>query len=383
MNLVYKYLLQPTESQKEELFCIFKYCRHLYNAALEERISFYKHFNKSRSYVDQANFLPEIKKFFPELENIHSQVLQQTLKRLDRAYQGFFRRCREHKTNKNIKVGFPRFKNRDMFNSICFPQVDPELKILKGVQLLNNKVKIKGITGLVKVKIHRPFKGKCVQVEIVKSNHNFFFCITCEDAVEVEPLEKTNKVIAMDLGITPFITLDDGTTFLHPKPYKTAKEKLAYRQRKLARKVQGSNNYKKQAKLVSKTHEKIVNVREDFQHKLANKLVKDYDTIIVENLNVKSMMEHHGYEVSKSNIQDTSWGKFITKLSYKSVRANKVLIKVNPKNTSKMCSSCKNIKEDLKLKDRIYHCDICGLTLDRDLNAAKNIRALGTSAAIP
>jgi len=176
--------------------------------------------------------------------------------------------------------------------------------------------------------------------------------------------------------------LDDGTKLHHPKPYKTAKEKLAYQQRKLALKQKGSNNRNKQKKLIGKTYQKITNIREDFQHNLSKKLIRDYDKIIVEDLNIKNMLEAKGFEVNKSNIQDASWGKFIEKLTYKAESADKLIVKVNPRNTSKMCSKCGKINKRLALVDRIYKCEACGFTTDRDINAAKNIRTLGTSVAI-
>lgn len=176
--------------------------------------------------------------------------------------------------------------------------------------------------------------------------------------------------------------MDDGIKFHHPKPYKTAKEKLAYQQRKLAIKQKGSNNRNKQKKLIVKTYQKITNIREDFQHKLSKKLVRDCDKIIIEDLNISNMLEAKGFKVNKSNIQDASWGKFVEKLTYKAERADKLIVKVNPKNTSKMCSQCGNIKKSLALIDREYKCEVCGFTIDRDINAAKNIRMLGTSIAI-
>jgi len=150
--------------------------------------------------------------------------------------------------------------------------------------------------------------------------------------------------------------------------------------RKLANKKRGSNNRKRVKNQLVKAYEKTTNIREDFQHKLANKLLTENDTIVIENLNVKKMMESESFTVSKANIMDASWSSFAAKLAYKAERAGKLLIEVNPANTSKTCSGCGKIKE-MTLADRTYHCEACGLNMDRDHNAALNILRLGMSLA--
>ena len=385
MQKAFKYRLYPNKEQRKALFSIFKFCRFLYNSALQERISYYKTYGKSISYNTQAAYLPEIKEELKkELKDkdkdkkydIYSQTFQQTLKQVDSAYTNFFRRVK----SKSSKAGFPRFKNSDRFRSICFPQIKPDASA-GGIKLKNNNLKVFGVKGDIEVVYHRPIEGIAKQARIVKQNDQFYLVITC-DNIPIKPVAKTGKIIAIDLGLISFATLDDGTLFHHPKPYKTAKEKLAYQQRKLALKQKGSNNRNKQKKLIGKTYQKITNIREDFQHNLSKKLIRDYDKIIVEDLNIKNMLEAKGFEVNKSNIQDASWGKFIEKLTYKAESADKLIVKVNPRNTSKMCSKCGKINKKLALADRTYKCEACGFTTDRDINAAKNIRTLGTSVAI-
>jgi putative transposase len=168
-------------------------------------------------------------------------------------------------------------------------------------------------------------------------------------------------------------------TFKHPKPYKTAKEKLAYLNKKLALKKRGSNNRKKAKRSLARAYERVSNIRDDFQHKMANLLVKSYDVIAMEDLNIKSMMESESKEVNKSNISDASMSSFMFKVAYKAERAGKQLIKVNPRNTSKTCSSCGKLKDNLTLHDRTYNCEHCKLKMDRDKNAAVNILRLGIS----
>ena len=392
MRLSYKYRIYPNQQQTEKLQEVFGFCRFLYNSALEERIGHYRKYKEilalndqckkfvkmksSVSYYDQSKELIEIKAIFKEeISPIYSQTLQSVLKTLDTAYENFFRKIKLGLK----KPGFPRFKGKNRFKSILFPQSD--LTGFGVKRLENNKIQVYGIPGEIKVKWHRQYEGIVKTVAIKKSNNKYYLIVSC-DNVPLKILPKTGKTIAIDLGIKDFITTDDGTKFHHPKPYKTSKEKLAYLNRKLALKKRGSNNREKVKKQISKAYDKISNIRDDFQHKLANKIIKENDVIIIEKLDIASMMEQENNKVDKGNIQDASWGSFAAKLTYKAERAGKKIIEVEPANTSKMCSDCRNIKESLTLADREYKCEACGLALDRDHNAALNIYRLGMSLAV-
>jgi len=373
MKLSYKYRLCLNQEQTKVMQKNFNFCCFLYNSALQERISHYNLFGKGVYYNTQCHALPEIKKEFAgQTLSIYSQTLQQVLKRLDQSYQNFFRRVEEGAS----KAGFPRYKSSDRFRSIVFPQSDLQGF---GVKLLANKrLQVFGIPGEVKVKWHRPFQGRCKQVMIVKQANKFYLVLSCNN-VPSEHLAKTGKTIGIDLGLTRFITSDDGTPFHHPKPYKTAKQRLALLNQKLARKQRGSRNRRRVKSQLAVAYQKVSNIRADFLHQTAKQLVAENDIIVVEKLNIKSMLEAKGFEVNKENIQDASWGRFLTLLSYKAERAGKVVIEVDPRNTSKRCSGCGNVKQDLTLRDREYHCEPCGLAIDRDQNAAINIKQLGMS----
>jgi putative transposase len=358
MRRSYKFRIYPNKIQREALDDIFYFNKFLY----------YSKYKKSISYNSQAAQLPEIKKSFADQANIiYSQTLQQTLKRLDNAYKNFFRRVKSGET-----PGFPRFKRE--LKSVCFPQCD----LIKGgvKRLQNNKIKVFGIDTPIRIKWHREIKGKVKQVFIKKSADKYYLIAIC-DGVPAETHKPTGKIIAIDLGIETFITTDDGGKFHHPKPYKTAKEKLAYLNRKLALKQKNSNNRKRAKLAIQRAHEKVANIRADFQHKLSKQIVSENDTVIVEKLNISNMLEAKGYEVNKQNITDASWGNFITILKYKAESAGIKIIEVDPKNTSKMCSCCGNIKKELPLSVRLYECEGCGFKLDRDINAAINIRNIG------
>ena len=379
MRRSYKFRLYPNKLQREALDRIFSFNTFLYNNALEQRISYYKRFKKSLSYNSQAGELLEIKEMFAEQTNIiYSQILQQTLKRLDAAYKNFFRRIK----NKEKSVGFPRFRSE--MKSICFPQSDLASGGVK--RLPNNKIKIFGVDGEVSAVWHREIQGIVKTVSIKKSANKYYIIASC-DHVPKEHREKTGKTIAIDFGLNSFITTDDGTKFHHPKPYKTAKEKLAYLQRKLAAKQRGSNNRRKAKLSLQKASEKVSNIRNDFQHKLSKQIIKQNDKIIIEKLNIQGMLQNKkdGKKFVKNlNISDASWGNFVSHLKHKAESAGVEIIEVDPKNTSKTCSKCGNIKEILKLSDRLYDCEACGFAKDRDINAAINIKnfGLGTSPAM-
>jgi putative transposase len=397
MKLSYKYEIKPNAAQRAALGAQFHFCNDLYNSALEERISYYKRnknneVKKSLTYNAQAAELLEMKgkvkdpvtgenikgsDIIDGINNIYSQTLQQVLKQVDTSYQNFFRRIK----NKEEKVGFPRFKSHRRFKSICFPQVKEDLSKNSGVKLLkNNKIKIFKIPGEVKIIWHRPFEGRCAQIKICRDGDKYFLVLSCRD-VPRKVLPGTGNTIGIDLGISSFITTDSGERIAHPRAYRSAKETLAEKNRKLALKQHGSLNRRRALSALQKAHRKIVNVRKDFQHKIANKLIRENDVIILEKLNIKKMLQSDNVSVQKSNISDASWGNFVAMLIYKAESAGRSIIKVNPARTSSTCSRCNKIKKDLDLAIRTYRCDHCKLEMDRDHNAAINIKRLGTSLA--
>ena len=374
MKLSFKYRIYPNKAQQEALETAFYLCRFLYNAALEERITYYKRYGKTLTYSQQCAELPEITATFPEFKNVLAQTKQQTLKQLDVAYVNFFRRVR----NGEERVGFPRFKGKDKSVSICFPQLKPDFgEGSKGIKLLpNKKLQVFGIPEELKVWWHRPWKGRCKQARIKREADRYFLILSCED-VPVEPLPKTGRQVGIDLGLTNFITTDTGTNLHHPRPLKKQQQKLIAAQQNLERKQKGSNNRIRAKRRLARVHHRVANIRFDWLHKIALQLVRDYDLIVLEKLNIIGMLEAKGYEVSKQNIADASWYLFTSLVLYKAERAGKEAVLVDPKNTSRTCSCCGQIKTDLTLRDRTYHCDHCGLILDRDINAALNIKAKG------
>ena len=198
MKLSYKYRIYPNKEQEEIILKNFNFCRFLYNSSLQERKSYYKKYGKSRTYVEQASFLSDIKtEFSTQTETIFSQSLQSTLKQLDSAYSNFFRRVKNRKDSE--KPGFPRFKSNDRFNSLCFPQSD---FTDFGVKLTNNKLKIFGIPGLVKIEYHRPFEGRCKRIIMKKHADKYYVVLSCDDVPQTSVERAGNEKRRMVRGCT-------------------------------------------------------------------------------------------------------------------------------------------------------------------------------------
>jgi len=305
-----------------------------------------------------------IKEFLPDYKQIHSQVLQDVLKRADKAFQNFFRRLKAGE-----KPGYPRYKGRGWYDSFTYPQFGFSLSDnRKG----NQRLKLSKI-GNIKVKLHRTVKGKIKTCTIKRELDKWYVCFSCK--VEPEILPKTNKNVGVDVGIEKFAALSDGTLIYNPKFFRKSEAKLKHEQRKLSRKKKGSNSRKKQRHKLAKIHQKVKNQRKDFLHKESRKLVENYDIIVFEDLQIKNMVKNH--HLAKS-ISDASWAKFIEYVSYKAESAGKKVVFVNPRNTSQICSGCgKIVKKSLSV--RIHRCLYCGLEIDRDVNAAIIILRLGTS----
>jgi len=360
----YKYRLYPTKAQKQKLDENLNLCRVLYNTALSQRKTAYRQQRISLNYYDQASELKEVKECLPEYKYIHSQVLQDVLKRVDKAFQNFFRRVKLGE-----KPGYPRFKGYGWYDSFTYPQSGFSLSDnSKGSQRLKlSKV------GSIKIKLHRAIKGKIKTCSIKRELDNWYVCFSCE--VQPEPLLKTQKSVGIDVGIEKYAALSDGVLIENPRFLRQSEAKLKYEQRLLSRKKKGSNSRIKQREKLAKLHHKIKNQRNDFLHKESHKLVKNYDVIVLEDLRIKNMVKNH--HLVKS-ISDAAWAKFTEYLSYKAESAGKKVVFVNPRNTSQSCSSCGEIvKKGLSVRTHI--CPYCGLILNRDVNAAINILRLGTS----
>jgi len=337
-------------------------CRILYNLALEQRISIYKQHRKSISAVSQMTQLPELKEAYPEFKVVGSQVLQDVIQRLDKAFQAFFQRVKQG----NGKAGFPRFKSRNRYDSFTLKQ--------SGWTLDGKYLYIKNV-GRFKLFLSRPVEGKIKTITIRRTSTNkWFVSFSCND-VPIKEIPASNQEIGIDVGIKHFLVDSQGNSIENPKYFRQSEKLLKRRQRSLCRKKKGSNRRSDARLLVAKAHEKIANQRKDFLHKVANVYIKRFQTIYIEDLNIKGMIKNR--HLSKS-IFDSSWGMFFKFLSYKAEGADRKVIKVPPHNTSQACSRCgEKVHKDLSV--RIHKCPFCNTILDRDHNAALNILRLGQS----
>lgn len=360
MIKAFKFQIKTSEKVKERIEQTLDLCRELYNAALQERRDAYKWERKYISYIMQANQLPEIRDDRKELKQVHSQVLQDVLKRLDKAFAGFFLRI-----ERGQKAGFPRFKGKYRYNSFTYPG--------SGWQLIGDKLKLSKI-GTMRVMFTCPIEGKVKTITIKREVDFFYVVFTCE--IEEQPQvsqDKLLKVKAVDAGIEYFTTDENGKVVPNPQYYRKLEKRIQFLQRQLSRCKRFSGHWKRIKKQLAKLHRKVANQRRDFLHKQANKLVNDADVVVYENLNIAGMVQNH--HLAKS-ISDVSWGMFFSMLDYKAENAGKLTIDVCPKNTSQNCSSCKK-KVPKGLSQRWHKCMYCGTILHRDHNAARNILARG------
>lgn len=359
MRRTFKYKIKISKPIETTCNQWLEQCRILYNLALEQRMMIYKQSKKSISCYEQINQLPEFKMAFPEFKLINSCCLQDVLQRVDKAYQRFFARVKLKQNG-----GFPRFKAINRYNSFTFN--------VSGWKFENEYLYLPKI-GKLKLYLSLSIIGKIKSVTIIKSlTGKWFVCFSCED-VPIRFFPQTDKEIGIDVGIKSFLVDSEGTKVDNPLFLKNSLKKLRRQQRRLSRRVRGSQGRKEARLLVAKTYEKITNQRNDFLHKLSSKYIKENKKIFIEDLNINGMIKNH--RLAKS-INDSSWGLFFQLLTYKAEEAGRLVLKVNPNGTSQRCSGCGE-KVQKSLAVRIHSCPYCGLLMDRDENAALNIKQVG------
>lgn len=362
MKRTYKYRLYPNKEQVERLSSTLEACRQIYNCGLTQRRWYYRETSKSLTYTRQAEEMAEASRENPELAQVHSQVRQDTLRRLDKAFSAFFRRMK-----RGEKSGFPRYKGRNRYHSFTYPQ--------SGFRLKGEKKLFLSKIGTVRIRKHRdiPSEATIKTLTIKKEGDRWYVCFTLE-LPDVPKKQVFYSPVGIDVGILNLAALSDGTTQKAPGHYRRQEKRLAKEQRSLSRKKRGSFNRSKQARKVAKIHHKIARKRRDFLHKLSRKIVDKHDLIIVEDLKIKNMIKNK--HLAKS-IADASWGTLISMLSYKAEEAGGRVLKVDPRHTSQVCSRCGAMVEK-SLSMRIHNCPHCSLIIDRDINAAINILGSGT-----
>ena len=360
MRKSFKYRIYPTKSQRSRMERTLDLCRWVYNQTLAYRKNAWEQDNKSVSKFETYNKLPEWKVEKPELTEVHSQVLQNVQERVDLAFKAFFRRVKSGE-----KPGYPRFKGKGWYDSFTFPQ--------SGFKLVSGKLRLSKI-GDVKIKLHRPIEGKIKRLTIRRtSTGKWFACFSVEIDDPPKPPWKDGSMVGIDVGLESFATLSNGEKIDNPRFFRSEEKALAKAQKRLSKCEKGTPERRKALKVVQRIHERIANMRYDFAHQISNQLVSKYGLIAFEDLSIANMLKNHN--LAKS-ISDAAWRMLVTITSYKAESAGSIVVLVDPRNTSQLCSRC-GLKVTKSLSDRVHECPQCGLVMDRDENAAINILRLG------
>ena len=359
INRTYKFRLYQNKAQTELLAKHFGCSRFVYNTFLNQRIEQYKLTGKSDNYYEQAKSLTEIKKKEETawLNEVNSQTLQFAIKSLEAAYTNFFKK----------RAKFPKFKSKHSKNSFTVPQ---------NASIAGGRLFIPKFREGIKCRVHREIKGKIGKVTIIKSSSGKYFVSVFTTEEYVTPIEKSGKSVGIDLGLKDLIITSEGEIFKNNRYTKKYECRLTKAQRHLSRKVKGSKGFENQKLKVALLHEKISNSRADYLHKCSISLVRRYDTICIEDLNVKGIVKNH--RLAKS-VTDASWGTFVNMLTYKAEWNDKKIVKIDrffP--SSQTCSVCGYVNKETKdLSVREWECPVCHAHHDRDVNAAINILRIG------
>ena len=357
---MFQYRIFPTNKQAKLLNDTLHECRWLYNHLLEQRKEAYEQTGKGLTLYGQQSTFSMLKQERPSLDRVHSQVLQNVAVRVDLAFKAFFRRVREHAG----EPGFPRFKGSGRYDSFTFPQ--------SGFSITHDERVVISKVGALKMVYHRPLRGKIKTCTIHRSSTGKWyvsFSVECEP----ERLSERPEQVGIDVGLKTFATLSTGEEIENPRFFRKEEKALAKVQRKHSKLAKGTPQRRKHRKVVARVHERIGFRRENFTHQQSRQIVNSYGVICVEDLQVNRMTHNHC--LAKS-IVDASWSAFFSQLHSKAEEAGRTYIAVNPAYTSQTCSRCGH-RQKMPLSERIFACPCCHAHLDRDLNAALNICALG------
>ena len=356
--LSYKYRLKPTAEQVAALDEQLRLCRWAYNTLLEHSFSERRAGRGTPTHKALTYLLPAMKARTPELNTVFSQVLQNVAKRVRSGFEGYWARKRA-----GLKAHLPRFRGEDRYDSLTYSQLGFQLK--DGVLCLSK-------IGDVRIVQHRPIEGKVKTLTVTRGRAGKWYAVFSSE-VEAKPIRNRLPAVGVDLGLSSLVALSDGTLIEAPRSYRNAESRLRRVQRSLSRKRRGSRNREKARLRVSSVCEKVANQRRDFAYKTARMIVDRYERVYVEDLKIVNMVKDRRFGKS---IGDAGWGMLRIALTYMAERSEGVMAFVDPKNTSQLCSGCgESVLKDLSV--RVHVCPCCGLVLDRDVNAARNILQRG------
>lgn len=360
MLKAYQYRLYPKKSQVTVLNQTLEQCRMVYNRVLAIRKDAWELEQKHVGYYETKKLLPEWKQEYPSLKNVHSQVLQDVVTRVDKAYTAFFRRVKLGE-----EPGHPRFRQFGRYDSLTYTQSGFELD---GQRLILSKI------GDIPIVTHRTFEGESKTCTIRRSRTGKWFASITVKTDTPLPTNIQKPSVGVDLGIVNFITFSTGETVPNPRFFKTDESALARAQRRLSKQVKGTVKRRRSVMIVSRIHERIANRRNDFAHKISRQLVDNYGLIAVEDLNIKEMVQDRIY--SKS-IHDVAWNALLQMTQSKAEEAGCCVVLIDPHYTSQTCSSCGHVDKDNRKTQAKFVCLKCGHSENADVNAAKNILGLG------
>jgi len=357
MHLTYKYRVYPTKQQANELDGMLGAFCDLYNAGLQQRIEAYQRKKLTLACITQCNELKACREADERLASFGFTAEQQVMRRLDKAFKAFFGRLK-----KKSKAGFPRFQKKKQYDSAEF-RVGDGLTIKK-----SDRLGIVGISSEIRVRWHRALPVKPKSAVLTRTNGKWYICFQIE-LPDVEIREPVNPV-GIDVGLNQLMALSDGKSFDHPRYYRKSQAKQRRLQRALSRCKRNSKGRNKARMRLARHSAHVANQRRDHAHKLTSDLIKTYDGFAIENLQIKNMVKSN---MAKS-IHDAAWNQITSFISYKAASAGMRCVAVDSRGTSQNCSDCGSIPLIKKtLSVRTHVCVDCGLVLDRDVNAARNI----------
>jgi putative transposase len=380
----YKFRLRPTARQHVALERCLASHRELYNAALQERRDAWRLGGTAVSYGAQSVQLKAIREARPDVAAWSFSSQQATLRRLNRAFAGFFRRAKA-----GLTPGYPRFKPAHRFNSVEWPKDGDGCRW----QPDTCRVYLQGV-GEVKVTVHRQVQGRVKTIQVRREGRRWMLILSC-DEVPTRPLESTRATVGIDFGIASFATTSDGYHLPNPGFGRVAAARLASAQQAVAHKRRGSNHRRKARETVAARHRKLANQRRNFHHHAARALVVRYDLLVIEDLKIRNMVRRPATRSDPDqpgrflpnraaakaglhrSIHDAGWARFVSILRAKAEEAGRVVIDVDARHTSDRCEACGHTAKENRASQAVFSCRGCGHTLNADEHAARNILRAG------
>lgn len=359
MLKAFKFRLYPKRSQVTKLNAQLAECCWLYNHLLEQRKKRWDEEKLSTTFFDQCLYITQLKKDRTSLRQVGAQSLQQVAQRLDLAFKAFFRRCKAGET-----AGYPRFKGVHRYRSLDFPQL-PHGCVIKG-----DRITLTGV-GTMRAVMHRAINGKAKTATVTRSSTGKWYLILHVE-INPAPLPDNEKSVGIDMGLSSFLTRSDGGKVPNPRFFEADEQARARAQRRMAKAEQKSIARSRARQVVARISERIRFRRGNFAHQQSRKIINEFGTVAVEDLNINALKQ---LKMAKS-ISSVSWGIFLRLLAFKAEEAGRRFVAVNPAYTTQDCSKC-GARQKLSLSQRVYNCPDCRMSLDRDVNAARNILRVG------